>query len=91
MSTATLLGLRDYLYSTLTPNNMIWLGNQLTEYGHKQQESQKPYTKEEIFAMIDESERQLANGEYQDFDDAMAEIEKELEEEDRKQELAEAI
>ncbi|MBO7137263.1 MAG: hypothetical protein J6V92_02215 [Bacteroidaceae bacterium] len=91
MSTATLSGLRDYLYSTLTPENMIWLGNQLTEYGHMQQEPQKPYTKEEIYAMIDESERQLANGEYQDFDEAMAEIERELEEEDRKLELAEVV
>ena len=53
MSTATLTGLRDYLYSTLSPPKMIWLGTQLTEYGHQQQEvfPLKRYTMEEINAM----------------------------------------
>ena len=61
MSTATLTGLRDYLYDTLSPANLIWLGTQLAEYGYKQKEpSLKPYTMEEINARIDQAERESA-------------------------------
>ena len=63
MSTATLVGLRDYLYDTLSPDNMIWLGTQLTEYGYKQKEhSPKPYTIEEINARLDLAEADFAAG-----------------------------
>ena len=75
MSTATLNGLRDYLYDTLSPANLIWLGKQLTEYGYMQAKPQKPYTKEELKARIELSERQFAEGKYQDFDEAMDELE----------------
>ena len=89
MSTATLVGLRDYLYDTLSPDNMIWLGTQLTEYGHKQEEhSPKPYTIEELHERIAVSERQLANGEWTDFDEAMDEIERELDKEPEMAEVA---
>ena len=54
MSTATLNGLRDYLYDTLSPANLIWLGKQLTEYGYMQEKPQKPYTKEELKARIEQ-------------------------------------
>ena len=91
MSTATLSGLRDYLFSTLSPSNMIWLGTQLTEYGHKQSEQLNPYSKEELLARIEESEHQLANGQWQDFDEAMEDLEKEFAEEDRKLGVTEAI
>ncbi len=91
MSTATLSGLRDYLFSTLSPSNMIWLGTQLTEYGKKQAEVQNPYSKEELLARIEESEHQLANGQWQDFDEAMEDLEKEFAEEDRKLGVTEAI
>ena len=91
MSTATLSGLRDYLFSTLSPSNMIWLGTQLTEYGHKQSELLNPYSKEELLARIEESEHQLANGQWQDFDEAMEDLEKEFAEEDRKLGVTEAI
>ena len=50
MSNTALNGLRDYLYGTLSPSNMIWLGTQLTEYGKKKEEALKPYTKEELIA-----------------------------------------
>lgn len=40
--------------------------------------SLKTYTIEDINAMIDESERQLANGQWQDFDEAMNELEREF-------------
>ena len=46
--------------------------------GPSKEETLKPYTMEEIHAMIDESERQIAAGQYQDFDEAMDEIEAEL-------------
>ena len=89
MSTATLVGLRDYLYDTLSPDNMIWLGTQLTEYGYKQEEhSPKTYTIEELHERIAVSERQLANGEWRDFDEALDEIDKEL---DKEPEMAEAV
>lgn len=53
--------------------------------------SLNPYTIKEIQAMIDQSERDIAEGRVYDFDDAMDELEKEFAEEDRKQEMAEAI
>ena len=91
MSTTVLTGLRDYLYGTLSPANLIWLGTQLTEYGNRLKEQVQPYTMDEINAMIDEGERQIANGEYQDFDEAMDELEREFAEEDRLLEMAEAV
>ena len=63
MSRESLEHLRDYILLTLSPMDINWLMNEL---GSKlqQQEQQKPYTMDEINAMIDESERQIANGEY---------------------------
>ena len=78
MSTAALNSLRNYLYDTVTPANMIWLGTQLTEYGRRQEQQLKPYTKEELVARIELSEQQFDDGKYQDFDEAMAELEKEF-------------
>ena len=48
----------------------------------------KPYTIEELKARIAESERQYAAGMWQDFDEAMDEIETELETEQNKTEIA---
>lgn len=48
----------------------------------------KPYTIEEIQEMIAISERQLAAGQWQDFDEAMDEIEAELETEQNKTGIA---
>ena len=53
--------------------------------------SLKPYTTEEIHAMIDQSERDIAEGRVYDFDDAMDELEKEFAEEDRKLEMVEVV
>jgi hypothetical protein len=41
-----------------------------------QEKPQKPYTREELKARIELSERQFAEGKYQDFDEAMDELEK---------------
>ena len=51
----------------------------------------RPYTKEEINAMIDQSERDIAEGRVYDFDEAMDELEKEFAAEDRELEMADAI
>ena len=49
------------------------------------EEHLRPYTMEEINAMIDQSERDIAEGKGQDFDDFMRELEEEFAEEDRKE------
>lgn len=91
MSTATLSGLRDYLFDTLSPTNLIWLGTQPTEYGRRQEESSlKPFTIEEMYARIAESERQIAAGLSQDSEEMFRELEEEFARED-KSELAEAV
>ena len=61
MSTATLNSLLEYLYGTLTPSNMRWVGEHLIEHAYRQ-ESEKPYTMEEINARIDKAERESAAG-----------------------------
>ena len=50
-----------------------------------------PYTMDEINAMIDQSERDIAEGRVYDFDVAMDELEKEFAEEDRELAMAEAL
>ncbi len=91
MSTATLNGLRDYLYDTLSPSNLIWLGKQLTEYGYMQEKPQRPYTKEELKARIELSEQQFAEGKCQNFDEAMDELEMEFDEDEKVLEMTEAV
>ncbi|MBO4593109.1 MAG: hypothetical protein J5678_02840 [Bacteroidaceae bacterium] len=80
MSKETLIGLRDYLYSTLSPANMLWLGTQLTEYANQDEEFPlKCYTKEEINAMLDKSEAEIAAGKGIPDEEAWDELEAELE------------
>ena len=40
MSTETLSGLRDYLFSTLSCSNMLWLATQLKERAEKEPKEQ---------------------------------------------------
>ena len=51
----------------------------------------KPYTIEELRERIAISERQFAAGQWQDFDDAMDEIEAELAAEDKQSEMEESL
>ncbi|MBR3710344.1 MAG: hypothetical protein IKM99_05210 [Bacteroidales bacterium] len=51
----------------------------------------KPYTIEELREMIAISERQFASGQWQDFDEAMDEIEAELAAEEQQSEMAESL
>ena len=78
MSTTVLTGLRDYLYGTLSPANLIWLGTQLTEYGNRQQEQLKPYTMKEIHDMIAQAERESAAGLGQENEEMFRELEEEF-------------
>lgn len=62
MSTAALQGLLDYLYGTLTPGNMRWVGEHLIEQANKKEAPLKPYTMDEVNAMLDEAEERFAKG-----------------------------
>ena len=92
MRTSVLSNLRDYLYGTLSPANMLWLSKQLADYVQKQREQErlKPYTMEEINAMLDEAERQFAAGEYVTNEDLFREWDEEIERAEHL-ELAEAV
>ena len=90
MSEATLQGLLDYLYSTLTPDNMRWMATHLM--AHADEESLKPYTMEELNAMLDEAEADIAAGRTTPHEEVMREWEEELiREEQEEHQMAEAI
>ena len=54
-----LSSLLEYLYATLSPNRMRWLGEHLIE---RAQSAEQPYTMAEIDAMLEESERDFEAG-----------------------------
>ena len=81
MSEATLQGLLDYLYSTLTPDNMRWMATHLMAHADSDEENLKPYTMKELNAMLDEAEADIAAGRTISDEDVWRKIEKELEEE----------
>ena len=62
MSTATLTNLLEFLYGILTPSNQKWLGEHLIEHAESIEEPMRPYTMEEIDAMLEESERDFEAG-----------------------------
>ena len=65
MSTATLTSLLDYLYGTLTPTNMRWVGERLIEYAKQEENEQlRPYTMKEVDDMLDEAESAFEAGDY---------------------------
>lgn len=77
MSETALNNLRDYLCGTLTKEDMAWLSTELA-LESMEDEDPTPYTMDEINAMIDEGERQFANGEWQYSDDMFRELEEKL-------------
>jgi len=77
MSTATLMGLRDYLYGTLSIDEMVWLVEELKSYVRKESKPE-PYTIEEIHHRIAESERNFAEGRYFSDDEVFADLEGKL-------------
>ena len=65
MSTVALTGLLEYLYHTLSPSNMRWVGEHLIEYSKKEESEQlRPYTMQEIDEMLDEAETAFEAGDY---------------------------
>ena len=86
-------GLRDYLTGTLSPDNMLWLATQLTEYANKERDFPlKHYSKEEINAMLDEAEAEIAAGGGTPHEEVMREWDEEIARmEQEEYELAEAI
>lgn len=82
MSTATLNGLRDYLYGTLSIDDMVWLVEELSGFVRREGDL-KPYTLDELDARIDKSESDAAEGHYKTHEEVFASI--------MNQELQEAV
>ena len=78
MSTTALTGLLEYLYGTLTPSNMRWVGEQLINEANQQEHPLKRYTKEEILEMVEKGRRQIDQGEWISHEDFMREWEEEI-------------
>lgn len=79
MSEATLSNLLEYLYDTLTPSNMLWMAERLTEYAKHEEEAVEPYTMEEINARIDQSERDFSEGNFYTHEEVLKMLDEELE------------
>ena len=80
--------LLEFLYGTLTPSNMQWLGEHLIEHARNEEENLKPYTMEEINAMLDEAERNFEAGLGIPSEDVFRELEEEFEKEELQLEMA---
>ena len=93
MSTTALTGLRDYLTGTLSNSNMIWLATQLTEFVKKQQQEPpiRRYTMDEVNAMLDEAEADIAAGRVLSEEEVMREWEEELEREEQEEYATEEL
>ena len=78
MSEATLQGLLNYLYSTLTPDNMRWMAVHLMAHADADEGKVKPYTIEELHQMVAAGEQQFAEGKWQDSEDMFRELEEEF-------------
>ena len=93
MSTAALEGLLEYLYGTLSPDNMLWVANHLIEQAKQADSSElKPYTMEEINAMLDEAEANFAAGKGIPHEEVMREWDEEIARMEQEEfEIAEAV
>ena len=78
MSEATLTNLLEYLYDTLTPNNMRWMAMNLMAHADSDEASLRPYTMEELHQMVAKGEQQFDEGKWQDSEDMFRELEEEL-------------
>ena len=67
MNTDSLTGLIDFLSGALTPADMKLVGERLLTCAQKHQKDEeflRPYTMDEINAMLDKAEEQAATGQY---------------------------
>ena len=78
MSEATLTNLLEYLCDTLTPSDKRWVGERLIKYADYEEEPVKPYTIEEISAMIDEAEAEITAGKGTPHEEVMREWDEEI-------------
>ena len=91
MSTAALTSLLEYLYGTLSPSNMRWVGEHPIEYAKKEEEPLKRYTYEEVNAMIDQAEAEIAEGKTIDDEEVWRKFDEEYARERQELELAGAV
>ena len=87
MSTATLSSLLEYLYATLSPSNMRWVGEHLIEYAKKEEEEEAltPYTREELLERAEEGRRQIAMGNYCTMEELLQELDEDFAEDNKQQ------
>ena len=91
MSEATLTSLLEYLYGTLTPSNMRWIGEHLIQFAESE-EKPKPYNMEEINAMLEASQNDIAAGRTYSHEEVMREWDEEMARlEQEEQKYAEAV
>jgi hypothetical protein len=92
MSTTALTNLRDYLTGTLSTADMMWLVEEMKNFLRGSEEELKPYTMEEINAMLDEAEADFDAGLGIPHEEVMREWKEEIAREEQKEyELAEAV
>ena len=79
MTTVALDNLWRYLQGlALTEKDRQWLAGKLQEPSHKNEEQPlPPYTREELYAMVDQSERDMKEGRYRDIDEMFSEWDEE--------------
>lgn len=73
MSTVALNGLLDYLYGTLSSEDIVWLTEQLKHRIHNDDDV-VPYTPEELQARILKSEQDYLEGRYISHEDLFASL-----------------
>ena len=83
MSTTALTGLLEYLYDTLTPSNLRWVGEQLINEANQQEHPMERYTMEEILDMVEKGRQQIDQGEWISHEDFMREWEEEIQREEQ--------
>ena len=83
MSTTALTGLLEYLYDTLTPSNLRWVGEQLINEANQQEHPMERYTIEEILDMVEKGRQQIDQGEWISHEDFMREWEEEIQREEQ--------
>lgn len=81
MSSATLSSLLEYLYGTLSPSNMRWVGEHLIEQAQKEEQREEaltPYTREELLERAEEGRRQIAMGNYCTMEELLQELDEDF-------------
>lgn len=92
MSTTALQGLLEYLYGTLTPSNMRWVADHLIEHADRAEKSGlRRFSMEEVDAILDEAEAEIAAGIGTSHDEVMREWDEEIARMEQEYDMAEAV